>query len=32
MSVKRISADVKEIQKELYSDMGIYYTVDETNI
>jgi ubiquitin-protein ligase len=33
MSVKRINADVKEIQKELYSDMGIYYTVDdESNI
>lgn len=32
MSLKRVKADVEELQGKLYSDMGIYYKVDETLI
>jgi ubiquitin-protein ligase len=32
MFVKRIHADVAELQKPLYSDMGIYYKMDESSI
>jgi ubiquitin-protein ligase len=32
MSVKRINADYLDLQKEVYSESGIYYTVDESNL
>jgi ubiquitin-conjugating enzyme E2 Z len=32
MAVKRVSADILELQKEIYSESGIYYSADESNI
>jgi len=32
MVVKRVKADVEELEGALYSDMGLYYKIDETSI
>jgi ubiquitin-conjugating enzyme E2 Z len=32
MATKRILRDISELETKLYSDLGIYYVVDETNV
>ena len=32
MATKRIIADIKELENELYKNSGIYYIADETNL